>query len=70
LERYGIEIGGALGKFAARPGARPHCYASQQSNVMLLLAALGDLLQEHWPWGGGRALDEGLAAAGAVYAGH
>jgi alanine-glyoxylate transaminase/serine-glyoxylate transaminase/serine-pyruvate transaminase len=64
LERYGIEIGGALGKFAGkawRIGLMG--YASQQSNVMLLLAALGDLLKnEH--------VDEGLAAAGAVYAGH
>ena len=64
LERYGIEIGGALGKFAGkawRIGLMG--YASQQSNVMLLLAALGDLLKNE-------QVDEGLAAAGAVYAGH
>lgn len=64
LTRYGIEIGGALGKFAGkawRIGLMG--YASQQSNVMLLLAALGDLLKnEH--------VDDGLAAAAAVYAGH
>ena len=64
LDRYGVEIGGALGKFAGkawRIGLMG--YASQQSNVMLLLAALGDMLKNE-------QVDEGLAAAGAVYAGH
>ena len=61
LSEYGIEIGGGLGKFAGkawRIGLMG--YASQRSNVMLLLTALGDLLKnEH--------VDEGLAAAAAVY---
>ena len=36
-------------------------YASQRANVMLLLAALGDLLKNE-------RVDEGLAAAAASYA--
>jgi alanine-glyoxylate transaminase/serine-glyoxylate transaminase/serine-pyruvate transaminase len=62
LDLYGIEIGGGLGKFAGkawRVGLMG--YASQRSNVMLLLAALGDLLKNE-------RIDEGLAAAAAVYA--
>lgn len=62
LAKYGIEVGGGLGKFAGkawRIGLMG--YASQQANVMLLLAALGDVLKIE-------AVDEGLAAAAAVYA--
>lgn len=62
LDLYGIEIGGGLGKFAGkawRVGLMG--YASQRANVMLLLAALGDLLKNE-------RIDEGLAAAAAVYA--
>ncbi len=61
LDLYGIEIGGGLGKFAGkawRVGLMG--YASQRSNVMLLLSALGDLLKNE-------RVDEGLAAAAAVY---
>lgn len=62
LQKYGIEIGGALGKYAGkawRVGLMG--YASQQANVMLLLTALGELLKnEH--------VDQGLAAAAGVYA--
>ncbi|MEA3407751.1 MAG: alanine--glyoxylate aminotransferase family protein [Chloroflexota bacterium] len=61
LEDYGIEIGGGLGKFAGhawRVGLMG--YASQQSNVMLLLSALGDVLKNE-------RVDEGLAAAASVY---
>jgi alanine-glyoxylate transaminase/serine-glyoxylate transaminase/serine-pyruvate transaminase len=61
LSEYGIEIGGGLGKFAGkawRIGLMG--YASQRSNVMLLLTALGDLLKNE-------RVDEGLAAAAAVY---
>ena len=62
LDLYGIEIGGGLGKFAGkawRVGLMG--YASQRANVMLLLSALGDLLKNE-------RIDEGLAAAAAVYA--
>lgn len=62
LQEYGIEIGGGLGKFAGkawRVGLMG--YASQRANVMLLLAALGDLLKNE-------RVDEALAAAAAVYA--
>ena len=62
LAKYGIEVGGGLGKFAGkawRIGLMG--YASQQANVMLLLAALGDVLKIE-------AVDDGLAAAAAVYA--
>jgi len=61
LREYGIEIGGGLGKFAGkawRIGLMG--YASQRGNVMLLLTALGDLLKNE-------RVDEGLAAAAAVY---
>jgi len=61
LEQYGIEIGGGLGKFAGRAWRIGLMgYASQRSNVMLLLSALGDILKNE-------KVDEGLAAAGAVY---
>ena len=62
LNKYGIEIGGGLGKFAGkawRVGLMG--YASERSNVMLLLSALGDMLHNE-------RVDEGLAAASAVYA--
>jgi len=62
LDKYGIEIGGGLGKFAGkawRVGLMG--YASERSNVMLLLSALGDMLHNE-------RVDEGLAAASAVYA--
>jgi alanine-glyoxylate transaminase / serine-glyoxylate transaminase / serine-pyruvate transaminase len=61
LNDYGIEIGGGLGQLAGkvwRVGLMG--YASQRSSVMLLLAALGDLLKNE-------RVDEGLAAAAAVY---
>ena len=61
LSEYGIEIGGGLGKFAGqawRIGLMG--YASQRSSVMLLLAALGDLLKNE-------QVDEALAAAASVY---
>ncbi|HHX65099.1 MAG TPA: alanine--glyoxylate aminotransferase family protein [Chloroflexi bacterium] len=62
LSKYGIEIGGGLGRYAGkvwRIGLMG--YASQQANVMLLLSALGDLLKNE-------SVDEGLAAAAGVYA--
>lgn len=62
LREYGIEIGGGLGKFAGkawRIGLMG--YASQRSNVMLVLAALGDLLKNE-------RVDEALAAAADAYA--
>jgi len=61
LKDYGIEIGGGLGKLAGkvwRIGLMG--YGSQRANVMLLLAALGDLLKNE-------RVDEGLAAAAAIY---
>jgi len=61
LAKYGIEIGGGLGKFAGkawRVGLMG--YASQRANVMLLLSALGDALKNE-------RVDEGLSAAAAVY---
>ncbi len=61
LSRYGIEIGSGLGQFAGkawRIGLMG--YASRQANVMLLLAALADLLKNE-------RIDEALAAASAVY---
>jgi alanine-glyoxylate transaminase/serine-glyoxylate transaminase/serine-pyruvate transaminase len=61
LDKYGIEIGGGLGKFAGkawRIGLMG--YASQQANVMLLLSALGDVLKNE-------RVDEGLSAASAIY---
>ncbi|MGM0399681.1 MAG: pyridoxal-phosphate-dependent aminotransferase family protein [Chloroflexota bacterium] len=61
LQEYGIEIGGGLGKFAGRAWRVGLMgYASQQSNVMLLLSALGDVLKNE-------RVDEGLAAAASVY---
>ena len=61
LNDYGIEIGGGLGKFAGRAWRVGLMgYASQRSSVMLLLAALGDLLKNE-------RVDEALAAAAAVY---
>jgi len=62
LQKYANEIGGGLGKYAGkawRVGLMG--YASQRSNVMLLLSALGDLLANE-------RVDEGLAAASQVYA--
>jgi alanine-glyoxylate transaminase/serine-glyoxylate transaminase/serine-pyruvate transaminase len=61
LTRYGIEIGGGLGLLAGkvwRIGLMG--YASQRANVMLVLSALGDVLKNE-------RVDEGLAAAAAVY---
>ncbi len=67
LERFGIEIGGGLGAFKGkvwRIGLMG--YGSRANNVLLLLAALEQLLaeQEH-------KFDHGasIAAATAVYAG-
>ncbi len=61
LKQYGIEIGSALGKFAGRAWRIGLMgYASQRANVMLLLAALGDIL-------GSPRVGEGLQAAAAVY---
>lgn len=60
LERYGIEIGGGLGQLAGRIWRIGLMgYASQRANVMLLLAALGDLLKNE-------RVDQALAAAAAV----
>lgn len=62
LSKYGIEIGGGLGKYAGRAWRIGLMgYASQRSNVMLLLSALGDLLSNE-------RVDEGLAAASRAYA--
>ena len=59
---YGIEIGGGLGKFAGRAWRIGLMgYASQKTNVMMLLAALGDVLEIG-------NVGEGLAAAAAAYA--
>jgi alanine-glyoxylate transaminase/serine-glyoxylate transaminase/serine-pyruvate transaminase len=61
IAKYGIEIGGGMGKYAGkawRIGLMG--YGSQRSNVMLLLSALGDLLKNE-------RVDEGLAAASAAY---
>jgi alanine-glyoxylate transaminase/serine-glyoxylate transaminase/serine-pyruvate transaminase len=61
LRDYGIEIGGGLGKLAGkiwRIGLMG--YGSQRANVMLLLAALGDVLENE-------RVAEGLAAAAAIY---
>ncbi|MEX0612924.1 MAG: alanine--glyoxylate aminotransferase family protein [Pirellulales bacterium] len=65
LERFGIEIGAGLGAFKGkvwRIGLMG--YSSRQSNVLLLLAALEQLLAEQ-----GHRFDEGagVAAANAVY---
>jgi alanine-glyoxylate transaminase/serine-glyoxylate transaminase/serine-pyruvate transaminase len=66
LERFGIEIGAGLGAFKGkvwRIGLMG--YASRQANVLLLLAALEQLLAEH-----GHKFEHGagVAAANAVYA--
>ncbi len=66
LERFGIEIGAGLGAFKGkvwRIGLMG--FASRQSNVLLLLAALEQLLAEH-----GHKFDHGagVAAANAMYA--
>jgi alanine-glyoxylate transaminase/serine-glyoxylate transaminase/serine-pyruvate transaminase len=67
LARFGIEIGGGLGQFKGRAwriGLMGH--ASRQSNVLLVLAALEQLLAEQ-----GHHFDHGagVAAANEVYAG-
>jgi alanine-glyoxylate transaminase/serine-glyoxylate transaminase/serine-pyruvate transaminase len=66
LERFGIEIGAGLGAFKGkvwRIGLMG--YASRQANVLVLLAALEQLLAEH-----GHKFDHGagVAAANAIYA--
>jgi alanine-glyoxylate transaminase / serine-glyoxylate transaminase / serine-pyruvate transaminase len=66
LERFGIEIGAGLGAFKGkvwRIGLMG--YASRQANVLLLLAALEQLLAEH-----GHCFEHGtaVAAANEVYA--
>jgi alanine-glyoxylate transaminase/serine-glyoxylate transaminase/serine-pyruvate transaminase len=65
LERFGIEIGGGLGVFAGkvwRIGLMGH--GSREANVLLLLAALEQLLAEA---GHSFAAGAGVAAANAVY---
>jgi alanine-glyoxylate transaminase/serine-glyoxylate transaminase/serine-pyruvate transaminase len=67
LQRFGIEIGGGLGAFKGkvwRIGLMG--YGSRQANVLLVLAALEQLLAEH-----GHAFPRGasVAAANGVYAG-
>jgi alanine-glyoxylate transaminase/serine-glyoxylate transaminase/serine-pyruvate transaminase len=66
LERFGVEIGAGLGAFKGkvwRIGLMG--YASRQANVLLLLAALEQLLAEH-----GHKFNHGasIAAANRVYA--
>lgn len=66
LERFGIEIGGGLGAFkgkAWRIGLMGH--GSRSNNVLLLLAALEQLLAEQ---GHQFACGAGVAAANQVYA--
>ncbi len=67
LNRFGIEIGGGLGAYkgqAWRIGLMG--YASRQSNVLLLLSALEQLLAEHkHPFAAGSS----IAAANAVFVG-
>ena len=68
LDRFGIEIGGGLGAFKGkvwRIGLMGH--AARQSNVLLLLAALEQLLGEQ-----GCQFESGgsIAAANSIYAGH
>lgn len=65
LQRFGIEIGAGLGAFKGkvwRIGLMGH--ASRMSNVLLLLAALDQLLAEQ-----GHTFDKGaaVAAANAIY---
>src|SRR3954452_24068185 len=67
LDRFGIEIGAGLGAFKGkvwRIGLMG--YSSRQANVLLLLAALEQLLAEH-----GHKFEHGsaIAAANAVYSG-
>jgi alanine-glyoxylate transaminase/serine-glyoxylate transaminase/serine-pyruvate transaminase len=66
LDRFGIEIGAGLGAFKGkvwRIGLMG--YASRETNVLILLAALEQLLAEH-----GHRFDRGasIAAANEVYA--
>lgn len=61
LNDYGIEIGGGLGKFAGRAWRIGLMgYASHRENVMLLLAALGDIMENE-------AVGAALEAAAAAY---
>jgi len=63
LARYGIEIGGGLGRLAGRIWRIGLMgYASQRANVMLFLAALGDILKSARV---GEALEAAAAAADA-----
>ena len=63
LRKYGIEIGGGLGRLAGRIWRIGLMgYASQRANVMLFLAALGDILKNHRV---GEALEAAAAAADA-----
>ena len=67
LERFGIEIGGGLGAFKGkvwRIGLMG--YAARQNNVLLLLAALEQLLAEQ---GHEFAAGQSIAAANCVYLG-
>jgi alanine-glyoxylate transaminase / serine-glyoxylate transaminase / serine-pyruvate transaminase len=66
LEQFNIEIGAGLGAFKGkvwRIGLMG--YASRQSNVLVLLGALEQLLAQH-----GHRFDRGaaMAAANVVYA--
>jgi len=64
LEKYGIEIGGGLGKFkgkAWRIGLMG--YSSRRENVMLFLAALEDILSSN----GYKIKKQGISAAAEVY---
>ena len=64
LSDYGIEIGGGLGKFkgkAWRIGLMG--YSCSRDNVMLLLAALENILQEQ----GYKAAQHGIIAAQQAY---
>ena len=66
LREFGIEIGGGLGQFKGkvwRIGLMGH--GSRKNNVLLLLAALEQLLARHSTAG----VSGGVAAANAVYAG-
>jgi len=64
LEKYGIEIGGGLGKFkgkAWRIGLMG--YSSRRENVMLFLAALEEILSSN----GYKIKEQGTSAAAEVY---
>jgi alanine-glyoxylate transaminase/serine-glyoxylate transaminase/serine-pyruvate transaminase len=68
LERHGIEIVGGLGDLKGkvwRIGLMG--YSSNRNNILLLLAALEEILGELGYEGGGRG--EGVSAASAVYRG-